>query len=160
MKTKTDFSRPLIAAATVATIGPNVIFVRQPGGPYAGQLLLPGGKIDFQETASAAACREFFEETGFAGYEPIFVRTYEIIGDSPDHHFFLVAFRFNAIGGAKAERECEPIIAHPDSVVPHATARKILNDAGVGFYSESEIRFDLHKDGIFMSSLSDEEMWR
>jgi len=41
-----------------------VLFIKQKNGPYADKWLLPGGGIEYGETALNVAKREVMEETG------------------------------------------------------------------------------------------------
>ena len=55
-----------IAIAVVEHAGQFLVGQRPPGVPLAGLWEFPGGKVEPGETASAAAERECFEETGLA----------------------------------------------------------------------------------------------
>lgn len=56
--------RPVPAVGVVVLKGEEVLLVRRGTPPRLGQWSLPGGRIEWGETAKAAALRELKEETG------------------------------------------------------------------------------------------------
>ncbi|MDQ1294009.1 MAG: 8-oxo-dGTP diphosphatase [Actinomycetota bacterium] len=138
--------------------GDTVTFVRQQRGPYAGSLLLPGGKIEFGEAAEEAARREVAEESGCEVRILTPVGVYEIRGTGPDgagYHF--VMFTFLAEGeqtlrvGHGGHHVDGILQARVEDVRPHPTVRRILNDAGVGRYDPDDLAAALTADGITMT---------
>ncbi len=78
------------------------MLVVQRGGPVRhGLWAVPGGKARFGETLAATAVREVKEETGLD------VRLGRVLwvgdgmgdGDPPDHHFALIDFAAEVVGG-------------------------------------------------------------
>lgn len=138
--------------------GGTVTFVRQRRGPYAGSSLLPGGKIEFGESAEGAARREVAEESGCEvdGLTPVGV--YEIRGDGPDgagYHFVMFAFlaegEFPLRAGRGGHHVDGVFQARVEDVRPHPTVMRILDDAGVGRYDEGDVAAALAADGIAMT---------
>jgi len=56
--------RPVAAVGCVCLRGADVLLVRRGQPPMEGRWSLPGGRIEWGETAHAAALRELKEETG------------------------------------------------------------------------------------------------
>ena len=56
--------KPVPAAGTVCFRGEDVLLIRRGTKPMAGSWSIPGGKIEFRESAGEAALRELKEETG------------------------------------------------------------------------------------------------
>jgi len=57
-------TRPVAAAGAVVFRGEDVLLIRRGRAPLKGSWSLPGGKIEFGETAIEAVAREVREETG------------------------------------------------------------------------------------------------
>ncbi|TQS73246.1 NUDIX domain-containing protein [Rhodobacteraceae bacterium] len=55
---------PRLGVLAVCMAGSQVVLVRRRNPPDAGLWGFPGGKVDWGETVSEAACRELREETG------------------------------------------------------------------------------------------------
>ncbi|MET8147820.1 NUDIX hydrolase [Actinoplanes sp. NPDC049668] len=146
-------ARPTTAAlAIVTTAAGEVVFVRQQRGPYAGWLLLPGGKVEFGESAEDAARRETAEEAGFEVGALAPTGVYEIRGADGSYHFVMFAFRAGdaarvAVGGHHVD---EVMQAAVHDVQPHPTVMQILNDAGVARYPVADIEAGLRRDHIVM----------
>lgn len=138
--------------------GGTVTFVRQQRGPYAGSLLLPGGKIEFGEAAQDAARREVAEESGCDVGVLTPTGVYEIRGDGPDgsgYHFVMFTFLADGVESLRAGRgghHVDGVLqARVEDVRPHPTVMRILNDAGVGRYDPQDIAAALAADGIAMT---------
>lgn len=56
--------RPIAAVGVVCLRGDDVLLVRRNQAPMAGRWSIPGGRIEWGESAKAAALRELKEETG------------------------------------------------------------------------------------------------
>lgn len=146
-------AKPTVAALAIVPMGAEeVVFVRQQRGPYAGWLLLPGGKVEFGESAEDAARREAAEEAGLdvGVLEPTGV--YEIRGADGSYHFVMFAFRAGAaVRVAAGGHNVDEVVQAPVRAVrPHPTAMRILNDAGVARYSPHDVEAGLRREGIVM----------
>jgi 8-oxo-dGTP diphosphatase len=82
--------RPILAASTAVFRGRDVLLVKR--GQKLGQGLwsLPGGKVEFGESAEAAARREVMEETGIAIEVKGLAGLYEII--TGDIHYAIACY--------------------------------------------------------------------
>lgn len=56
--------RPIAAVGVVCFRGDDVLLVRRDRAPMAGRWSIPGGRIEWGESAKTAALRELKEETG------------------------------------------------------------------------------------------------
>ncbi|MFN7056380.1 NUDIX hydrolase [Hyphomonas sp.] len=56
--------RPVPAVGVICFRGEDVLMIRRGTKPLAGDWSIPGGRIEFGETAETAALRELAEETG------------------------------------------------------------------------------------------------
>lgn len=56
--------RPIAAVGVVCLRGDDVLLVQRDAPPMAGRWSIPGGRIEWGESAKAAALRELKEETG------------------------------------------------------------------------------------------------
>ncbi len=149
-----------VSAAALAIVpgpGGTVTFIRQQRGPYAGSLLLPGGRVEFGEAAEDAARRELAEEAGCEVGMLTPTGVYEIRGQWHKGAYHFIMFAFLA-GGQTPLREgfagdhVDGILqAVVDQVRPHPTVMRILNDAGVAGYDPADIDAGLVADGIAMT---------
>jgi 8-oxo-dGTP diphosphatase len=60
--------------------------------PPLGLWSLPGGHVEFGETAVAAAARELLEESGVSAKLTTFVGLYEIIREKPPFHYVIACY--------------------------------------------------------------------
>jgi 8-oxo-dGTP diphosphatase len=68
------------------------VLLIQRAKPPAGLWSLPGGHVEFGETALAAAQRELLEETGISADLTEFVGLYEIIREKPLFHYAIACY--------------------------------------------------------------------
>ena len=68
------------------------VLLVQRAKPPLGLWSLPGGHVEFGETALAAAARELLEESGVTADLTAFVGLYEIILDNPPFHFAIACY--------------------------------------------------------------------
>jgi 8-oxo-dGTP diphosphatase len=152
-----------VSAAALAIVpgpGGTVTFVHQQRGPYAGHWLLPGGRVEFGESLPDTARRETLEESGCRIDKVTMTGVYEMRGQWRDGSYHLIMFAFLADGpvplpaGETADLGVGEVIQGEPAVVrPHPTVMRILNDAGVASFDQSEIDRLLDQDGISMLCL-------
>jgi 8-oxo-dGTP diphosphatase len=74
-------NRALTVDAVLIDAG-RVLLVKRKNDPYRGYWALPGGYMDFDETAQAASARELAEETGIIARASVFIGLF----DDPARH--------------------------------------------------------------------------
>jgi ADP-ribose pyrophosphatase YjhB (NUDIX family) len=82
--------RPILAASAAVFRGREVLLVKRGNTLGRGLWSLPGGKVEFGETAEAAARREVLEETGVTVEFKGFAGLFEII--SGEVHFAIACY--------------------------------------------------------------------
>ncbi|HUQ16648.1 MAG TPA: NUDIX hydrolase [Candidatus Saccharimonadales bacterium] len=152
-------SRPagrLGAIVLVQDADGRVLLVRQPGGPFAGAWLLPGGTVERDEGIVAAAARELHEETGLVLAEPRLVAQYQVWSEPPGgYDIALFCYRGSATGvlaqeaGGRA-RWWDPGILDD----PHPVLRQELHDAGIRSDDPAAIAAALAAAGTRMERLA------
>ena len=96
--------QPVPGAGLVVFRGEDVLLIKRGKPPYAGQWSLPGGKIEYGETAAEAALRELDEETGTTARIIGLIDIIDSIGlrepgKPGDWHYLLVDFVAEWTGG-------------------------------------------------------------
>jgi 8-oxo-dGTP diphosphatase len=82
------------------------VLLIQRAKPPAGLWSLPGGHVEFGETALAAARRELMEESGITADLTEFVGLYEIIREKPLFHYAIACYcGFWTSGKARASSD-------------------------------------------------------
>lgn len=92
-------SRPPAPAACAGAIvfrGPDVLLIRRARPPLQGQWSLPGGRIEFGETAQDAALRELKEETGVEADIVALLGVFDFIGEGRHNVLIDYAMRWRA----------------------------------------------------------------
>lgn len=89
--------KPVAGAGIVVFRGDEVLVIQRGKPPYAGEWSIPGGKIEYGETAAEAALRELKEETGVEARIVGLIDVVDSIGGREpgrpgDWHFLLVDF--------------------------------------------------------------------
>ena len=68
------------------------VLLVQRAKPPLGLWSLPGGRVEFGETALAAAERELLEESGVTADLTAFIGLYEVILDKPAFHYAIACY--------------------------------------------------------------------
>ena len=68
------------------------VLLIQRAKPPLGLWSLPGGRVEFGETAVAAAERELLEESGVTADLTAFIGLYEVILDKPAFHYAIACY--------------------------------------------------------------------
>jgi len=101
-----NYPRPMVTTDAVVFrvcgVCLEILLIERKHDPFAGTWALPGGFVDMDETADAAALRELEEETGLAGIALEQFRTFSAVDRDPRGRTISVAYL--ALIGA----------AHPD----------------------------------------------
>jgi ADP-ribose pyrophosphatase YjhB (NUDIX family) len=145
------------ALGIVAGPGGTVTFVRQQRGPYAGSLLLPGGKVELGESVEDTARREIAEEAGCDVGRLTLGGVYEFRGEASGaaYHFVMFAFRADgevALRAGTGGHHVDGVLqARVEDVRPHPTVMRILNDAGLADYPEDDIAAELAADKVLVT---------
>jgi 8-oxo-dGTP diphosphatase len=96
-------SCPIAAVIAVVIHDGQTLLVRRANPPDAGLWGFPGGKIEYGETAEAAALRELLEETSVQGEACGVITALDVIDRSEEgdvrHHYILVAVRCRWLSG-------------------------------------------------------------
>lgn len=92
-----DGGAPIAAVGVVCLRGDDVLLVRRGKPPRLGEWSLPGGRIEWGETAANAALRELMEETGVSATLLGLVDVVDAFfgagqGASPARHYILVDY--------------------------------------------------------------------
>ena len=68
------------------------VLLVQRAKPPLGLWSLPGGRVEFGETAVVAAKRELLEESGVTADLTAFIGLYEVILDKPAYHYAIACY--------------------------------------------------------------------
>jgi 8-oxo-dGTP pyrophosphatase MutT (NUDIX family) len=152
-----EYAKVTVAALAIVP-GPNstITFVEQLRGPFSNHLLLPGGRAEFGEGLAEAARREALEEAGCVLGELSLTGVYEMRGPWAQGDYHVVMFAFQAVQPAVVPEGFHGDVGKivqvpPNTVRPHPTVMRILNDAGVADYPAADIETALAADRIAMT---------
>jgi len=124
------YRNPFPTADSVVIRQGHVLLVERRAYPYGWAL--PGGFIDYGESAETAAMRELQEETGLKAQSLTLLGVYSAPGRDPRFHTLTVAFRVEAEGEAVAGDDAAAVRWWPLDALPDQIAfdhRQILSDA-------------------------------
>lgn len=132
-------TRPVAAAGAVVFRGDDVLLIRRGRAPLKGSWSLPGGKIEFGETAIEAVAREVREETGC---EIEVIGLIDVVDRiDPGSHYVLADYAARWISGEPrpgddadrarffAPDALEPLDLWSETVRVIAQARRILHES-------------------------------
>ncbi len=94
-------ARPEICVGGVAVRDGGLLMIRRGHGPAGGRWSVPGGRIEWGETAAEAVVREVAEETGLAVVCGPLLGWAELIDD--DSHFVVLDFEVTPLGTDEPE---------------------------------------------------------
>lgn len=111
--------QPVPGAGMVVFRGDDVLLIRRGKPPYEGQWSLPGGKIEYGETAAEAALRELAEETGTTARIIGLIDVIDSIGlredgQPGDWHYLLVDYAARWVSGEPvAQDDVDEAVFYP-----------------------------------------------
>ncbi len=79
-----------LCVGAVVVVAGKLLLIQRGRGAGVGLWSIPGGRVEYGETLSAAVLRELAEETGLVGHHPRHLGFVERIG--PDWHFVIHDF--------------------------------------------------------------------
>jgi 8-oxo-dGTP diphosphatase len=92
--------RPVPCVGVVCFRGREVLLIQRGKEPRKGQWSIPGGRMEFGETAIAAALRELNEETGVEAEILGLIDVVDSIDPAADWHGVLVDYAVRWVSGA------------------------------------------------------------
>jgi mutator protein MutT len=95
-------SRPELAVGAVCTNAEALLLVRRGRGPAAGEWSVPGGRVEWGETAHEAVVRETYEETGLEVVVDRFLGWVERIHDA--YHYVILDFAATVLDPTQSPR--------------------------------------------------------
>ncbi len=129
------YRNPIPAADVIIRVGQSIVLIKRKNPPHGWAL--PGGYIDYGESAEQAALREAKEETGLNVEELELFGVYSSPDRDPRHHALSIVFTGWAKGVPKASDDAADVGLFVQETLPlplvfdHA---KILED----FFSRSK----------------------
>jgi len=125
----TVYRNPIPTSDIIIRIGAGVVLVKRKNPPFGWAL--PGGFIDYGETAEHAAIREALEETSLNVTDLKLVGVYSDPDRDPRHHTLTVVFTALGHGTPKASDDAQEVGVFTRHDLPFPLAfdhAKILDD--------------------------------
>ncbi|MDE2445505.1 MAG: NUDIX hydrolase [Alphaproteobacteria bacterium] len=117
---------PILGASACVWRDGKVLLIKRGKQPGKGLWSLPGGKVEFGETAQAAAARELQEEAGVVAELQKLVGLYEIV--TPQVHFAVACYGGPYLSGvAQAASDAEAVAwVDPKDLAQYVLAPNIV----------------------------------
>lgn len=135
-----QYPRPSVSADVVVLDGDSILLIKRLKDPFAGSWALPGGFMDMDESADAAAIRELEEETGLVVSAVEQIGAYSSVERDPRGRvvtvaFFATASKRDHVAAADDAEDAQwfSVDELPDLAFDHA---KIIADALERFSSK------------------------
>lgn len=93
-----ETKRPKVTAAAIIEQNGKILLVKRGTEPFRGYWAIPGGHVDFGETAEQAVAREAKEETGL-DIKPRFFRYFDEIFEDVNFHAVVLVFSCTTFSG-------------------------------------------------------------
>jgi ADP-ribose pyrophosphatase YjhB (NUDIX family) len=101
------YRNPIPTADIIIRIGNGIVLIKRRNPPYGWAI--PGGFIDYSESAESAALREALEETSLAVTDLKLFGVYSDPERDPRHHTVTVVFTAHGQGAPKAADDAEEV---------------------------------------------------
>jgi ADP-ribose pyrophosphatase YjhB (NUDIX family) len=101
------YRNPVPTADVIIRIGNGIVLIKRKNPPYGWAI--PGGFIDYGESAESAAVREALEETSLAVTDLKLFGVYSDPGRDPRHHTLTVVFTARCEGVPKASDDAAEV---------------------------------------------------
>ncbi|MDE3112457.1 MAG: NUDIX hydrolase [Chloroflexota bacterium] len=130
-----------------------VLLVRQGGGPFGGEWLLPGGGVEGAETFEEAARRELREETCLDAQDLRLVARYDVETLTPRKGMRVHMFRGRVRGAPRVGIDGEAVEWRAVRADAHPVLLRQLRDAHVVDVADEVIARELARRAIRMTAL-------
>lgn len=135
-----------------------VLLVRQRGGPFRGEWLLPGGGLEDGESFEEAARREVREETGLDADGLRLVARYDVDTSEPRTGMRVHMFRAAVAGALRVGLDGEPVEwREPHAEDAHPVVLRQLRDAHVVDVTDEVVARGLAERAVRMRPLGADE---
>ena len=124
--------RPETCVGAIAVRDDELLLVRRGHGPAGGSWSLPGGRIEWGETAAEAVLRELAEETGLEAVCGRLVGWFELI--EAEHHVVVLDFEVTVIGDDRPAASDDA--AEAEWVPLHEVTERRLSDGLAEFLAD------------------------
>lgn len=89
--------KPSVAVDGIIVDGDSIVFIRRGKPPFKGELALPGGFVEYNETTEHAIIREMFEELGIKTRIKQLIGVYSNPDRDPRHHTISVVYELKPL---------------------------------------------------------------
>jgi len=101
-KKKRAYKKPGVTVDAIVTVGYKILLIKRKNAPYKGKWALPGGFIEYGESAEDAVKREIFEEANLTIEISDIIGVYSDPDRDPRGHVISICFRAKGQGEEKS----------------------------------------------------------